>query len=571
VTNEAGGKIIVSGSGAEGIYVSNGGLVRNDGVIEIDSGGAAGICLGQGGLLQNNGTIIVRNGGVDIVNTSSGSSSVGRIKIDDDGPMITVGDVVYDAPTLINGGYINFEDKALDFGAVRIASTEGNIGTISARDFSAGKFIVLPNATQGNNLPIRIVQYLKGVRNMPNNGSITAVSHSVSWIADLRADPKDPDAYRIILVKIPYAELAAGTNALEFGKGLDAIYEPARGKELRMFDALDLISDKSELAATFDMELRGNYYADLQRRALHVGEVFESAYDRLRGRELYVKERTKIGAIVSGGNARDKNPGVEHYDSRSEGFLVIREKDAGKPGSVRDLSLGFARTRFDYKTGSRDTAWSLDLGAGYGKDLGRSGRLRWESRAELIGTYHESERKIHLSNGIWTNSADHYSGLLLWRNKLRYGFPEMNGGAIRAGLSLGLDLGYGKLQGFREKGDGIRLEIREKEIRVARPWTGLDFTVSKATAKGKWILSGDVRVARETGSVYDGPNEARIRGTDADYYDLEQPEEPRWDVGFGLRLARETRRGSSIGVFAARHTGDRDTTTYGVDFLFRFQ
>ena len=99
------------------------------------------------------------------------------------------------------------------------------------------------------------VQYLNGITNVPNHGSITAISHSVSFIADVQKDDTDPNLIRVVLVRIPYKKLLAGTDAIEFGKGMDEIFAGAADKELEMFDALKNISDKDELGAHLIMSL----------------------------------------------------------------------------------------------------------------------------------------------------------------------------------------------------------------------------------------------------------------------------------------------------------------------------
>ncbi|MDR1832884.1 MAG: hypothetical protein LBQ97_09220 [Fusobacteriaceae bacterium] len=569
VINEAGGLITVSGQGAEGIYAAKGGIVRNYGVIEIDGGAAAGISLGQGGVLENAGTIHVRNAGLSVANNNTGSARVGSIVISDQGPEIRVGNVVYDAPTLLNGGYMDFGPGVLDFGTLKIGGTDGHIGTISAGEFAAGRFIVLPNATQGNNLPVRIIQYLKGAVNMPNNGSIEAVSHSVTWLAELQADPTNPDIYRIILVKIPYADLTAGTKAEAFGHGLDAIYEPAAGTELRMFDALDLISDKEELAATFDMELRGNFYADLRERVWTVGETLGKAADKLRDNEIYARERTKIGALVSGGKKQNSNPGLVNCDWHTTGLLVLHETDGRIFGRTEEILFGFTRSVFEYDGGSRDRALTLHLGLGYGGSLGDSGGLSWRSTGMASLGRHEAKRRIHLSSGVYTNEANYWTGLLLWENSLRYALPIPGDSRFKAGISADLDLGWGRIGDIRETGDGIFLGAETDDIFSVRPGAGVDLSWTKYTKRGKWVIGGVAAYRYELGKGSDEPVRARIlRG--GDFYDLEAPERVRGVLETELGLRYETRGGNALLLTWSHRSGDRDGTTCGVQFTHLF-
>lgn len=160
---------------------------------------------------------------------------------------------------------------------MKIGTTAGNVGTINSKTFGKGEFIVLPNSTLGTNKDAYTIQYLGGFKNIPNNGELSAISHSASFIAGIQNDVTDPTKpiARIVLARIPYTELTAGTKAIEFGKGLDELYKNLSNKnpkapEFKIFDALKIISDKDELGSTFDKELRGNIYANVQRRMFEI-------------------------------------------------------------------------------------------------------------------------------------------------------------------------------------------------------------------------------------------------------------------------------------------------------------
>jgi hypothetical protein len=572
VVNDYGARLEATGAGAEGIFVGNHATAINHGTIYVNGNGAIGIHFGQGadaGTLINDGVIQVVNG-VDIVDNGATTVNVGNITIEDNGPTITVGDVVYDAPTLINGGYIEYVNGALDFGTVKIASTEGHIGTISAQSFAKGNFIVLPNATQGNNRPVNVIQYLKGIQNMPNNGTIKAISHSVSWLADLQMDPNDPNIARIVMVKIPYAELTKDTKAYEFGKGLDEIYVPAYDTELQMFDAIDMISDKDELGETFDMELRGNVYANIQHRMEDIREIFDMATEQLRHDRLYSKDSLKVGVIGQGGKFTDKNPAIEDYEYKTAGFMLMKEYDHRRYGRKSSWNLGYAYTNFDFDFGSQEKVHSLTAGLGYEDFVGESRRLKYHGRLELTANRHSMDRKIHLSNGTWSDEGKYWSWTAMLKNKLRYEIPPGRSGRVKGGVFASLNLGYGKFEDISETGDGIRLEIKGEDQLILRPGVGADVTFAKHGKRGRLSLTGKISAEYEFGKVYDGPNQAKIKGTTADWYDLEEPKKLRGIFKAGAELKYETRSGHSVGFEVVREEGSRRNTRYGVNFTYRF-
>lgn len=556
------GSIQVNGSRSEGIYVDYGATVENYGNIHISNSTGTGIYVGRDGKVLNKGSITMSvTGASDVIYGGGSLVNVGDITIN--GPIVTI-----DGITITNTGTIKV-NGALDLGNISLGGTLGDIGTIDADSFDAGQFIVLPNVTQGNNHESYIVQYLKGLTNIPNNGSITAISHSVSFLADLQKDDSDPDLVRIVMVKIPYEKLLTGTEAIEFGKGLDELYAGAINKELNMFDALDLISSKDELGSTFDMELRGNVYANIQQRMLDINEVFDMSYENLKGNKLYARESVKVGAIVNNGESKNRNAGVDDYDSKSLGAILLKEYDHLKYGRSSNWSIGFVQTKFDFDYGSDETVYSINLGAGFEDFIGESKKLKYITRGEIGINHHETDRKIHLSNGTYGNTGKFWSGTAEWKNKIRYDIP-LNSEKIDIGIFGTFNLGYGKFQDFEESGDGIELEVKSEEMYIVRPGIGTDVTLKHYTKSGKISLIGKATAEYELGEVYDGANKAKIKSTSAGYYELEEPEKLKEIIKIGAELKYETKEGHSVGFEVTRQKGSVDATRYGINMLYRF-
>ncbi|WP_339007971.1 autotransporter-associated N-terminal domain-containing protein [Fusobacterium varium] len=561
VRNHTTGTITVNGADSEGIYVDYGATAENYGTINVNGAGRTGIYLGTDGVLLNKGTINL-SGEADGVITGSGSlTNVGDITIN--GPTASI-----DGITITNTGTITV-NGALDFGTITLGSTAGHIGTINADSFNKGQFIVLPNVTQGSNHDMYTVQYLNGITNVPNHGSITAISHSVSFIADVQKDDTDPNLIRVVLVRIPYKKLLAGTDAIEFGKGLDEIFAGAADKELEMFDALKNISDKDELGATFDNELRGNVYANIQTRMLDINEVFTTSYENLRNNRLYSRETLKIGAIMTGGETKSRRAGVEDYESKSLGTMILKEYDHMKYGRVSNWSVGFTQTKFDFDPGSKETVYSLNAGVGFEDYIKDSKNLKYYTRGEISVNHHETDRKIHLSSGTYENTGKFWSGTVEWKNKLRYDIP-LDSEKINIGLFGTFNLGYGKFEDFKESGDGIELDIESKDMYIVRPGVGADIAFNKYAQSGKYSLIGKATAEYELGKVYDGANKAKIKNTDAGYYDLEKPKKVKDIIKIGAELKYETREGHSIGFEVTRQEGSVDATRYGVNLMYRF-
>ena len=555
------GKINVNGTDSEGIYVDLGATVSNTGTIKLNNLSGIGIYIGEGGIITNAGNIDTSSGGISTIKGGGTLVNVGDITIN--GSEATI-----DGITISNTGTITI-NGALDFGTIQFANDDGHIGTINADTFNNGEFIVLPNVTQGSNKEQYIIQYLQGANNVPNNGKLTAISQSVSFIADIQRDLKNPNLMQIVMIKIPYVKLLNGTDAVEFGKGLDEIYSTSRDTELKMFDALDMISDKDQLGSTFDTELRGNVYANIQQRMYDIDETFENTINDLRHDRLYTKDSLKIGAIISKGDIESKKPAIEDYDYRTYGVMVMKEYDHRKFGRKSSWNIGFIQTKFNFDRGSDETVYSMNLGLGYEDFIGDNKKLKWMSKADLTINRHEMDRKIGLDNGTYENNAHYWSGTVQWKNKIRRDFISESG-RVKTGVFGSFNLGYGRIENFKEKGDGIFLDIKQKNMYIIRPGVGGDVTLTKYTKNGKINLIGKVSYEYELGKFYDGANEAKIKGTNAGYYSLEEPKELNGITKIGAELKYEARRGHSVGVSVTRQESNVDSTRYGINFLYRF-
>jgi len=563
------GIINVSGEKAQGVFVDFGSEIDNiGGTINVNSSTGTGILAGTGGVIKNNnkGTINLNVSGAQ-ASREEGSSKLEAGDITIKGPKAYIDNV-----EIQNSGTININGP-LDLGTIKLGSAAGHVGTINAESFNKGKFMVLPNATLGSNKDMYTIQYLGGIQNVPNNGSITAISYSATFVADIQKDPVHHNITRIVLVRIPYTKLLAGTDAAEFGKGLDDLYKGLSNKgpqdpEQKIFDALKMISNKDQLGATFDRELRGNTYANVQRRMLDINETFSNSYENLKNSNLYARGRFKTGAIITSGDAKDKNPAVENYKTKTTGLIVMKEKDFNTYGRSADISLAFTETNFKFDYGSKEKVHSLQVGVGF-ENFITDKNWKYSTRGEFTVNRHNMKRKIHLSNGVYENKGKYWSETVEWKNKLRYEFGT-SGGLVTAGAFGTFSLGYGKFNNIKENGDGAELEIKSNNMYMVRPGVGVDLGLNYYTKGGKVSLVGIATAEYETGKVYDGVNQARIKKSKAGYYDLEKPKEIKDIYKVGAQVQYETNAGHKIGVGVVREAGSVNATKYGINAVYKF-
>ena len=361
------------------------------------------------------------------------------------------------------------------------------------------------------------------------------------------------------------------TDAVEFGKGLDALYvNGPTGIEMEMFDALKTVSDKDELAETFDMELRGNIYSNIQQRMMDVNGVLDTAYEQLKREENTTKDITKVSVIASGGNISDKNPGVEEYDYKSLGIMYLKENETLKYGTNTNYSLGILQSQFKFDQGSKEDVTSLKAGVGYEQYLSQGSNFKYLTRGELGVNYHNTERKIHLNNGTYKNDADFFSGTAEWKNKLAYELPIMSRNA-KIDVYGSLNTGYGRYQNFKESGDGMYLDVKGEDYFSLRPGAGVQGEISRTTLKGsKLVLTAGASYEYEAQDVYKDENEVKIANTDAGYYKLEKPEKIENIVKANVGVGYETAGGFKVGAKVEREEGSVKGTKYMMDFSWKF-
>ena len=563
------GTVNITGEKAQGVFVDFGSEIDNQGgTINVNSSTGTGILVGTGGVIKNNnkGTINLNVSGAQ-ASREEGSSKLEAGDITIKGPKAYIDNV-----EIQNSGTININGP-LDLGTIKLGSAAGHIGTINAESFNKGKFMVLPNATLGSNKDMYTIQYLGGIQNVPNNGSITAISYSATFVADIQKDPIHHNITRIVLVRIPYTKLLAGTDAAEFGKGLDDLYKGLSNKgpnspEQKIFDALKMISNKDQLGATFDKELRGNTYANVQRRMLDINENFSNSYENLKNSNLYARGRFKTGAIITSGDAKDKNPAVENYKSKTTGLIIMKEKDFNTYGRSADVSLAFTETRFKFDYGSKEKVHSLQAGVGF-ENFITDKNWKYSTRGEFTINRHNMKRKIHLSNGVYENKGKYWSETVEWKNKLRYEFGT-SGGLVTAGAFGTFNLGYGKFDKIKENGDGAELEVKSKDMYMVRPGVGTDLSLNYYTNSGKVSVIGTATAEYEAGKVYDGVNQVRIKNSTAGYYGLEKPKAVKEVFKVGAQVQYETNAGHKIGVGVTREEGSVRATKYGVNAAYKF-
>ena len=74
----------------------------------------------------------------------------------------------------------------------------------------------------------------------------------------------------------------------------------------------------------------------------------------------------------------------------------------------------------------------------------------------------------------------------------------------------------------------------------------------------------------EAGKIYNGVNQAKIKNSNAGYYDLEKPKQIKEVYKVGAQIQYETNAGHKIGVGITREAGSVNATKVGINAVYKF-
>ena len=243
----------------------------------------------------------------------------------------------------------------------------------------------------------------------------------------------------------------------------------------------------------------------------------------------------------------------------------MREKDLNDK-VVGNVALGFAESKFKFEYDSKEKIHSLFLNAGLESTLSKN--LKLYTNGNITVNRHKSDRKIHLSNGIYKNKSLFPSTSLELTNKLRYEFgnEKLNGSVYGS-----LDFGYTKVGTVRENGDGMELEVKSKNIFSVRPSVGMNLAYNYNTDNG-----GKITLAGNTSLEFNNKeykNKARIKNSNADYYNLEKMDRNNVVGKIGAEVSYETKGGFKVGLGVSQESESRKdfkSTRYSVNASYKF-
>ncbi|MGF6906403.1 autotransporter-associated N-terminal domain-containing protein [Fusobacterium sp. PH5-44] len=564
--------VINAGDGI-GIYIGTGGIIENKGIINVNNG--TGI-MGPGTVIASSGQIIVSGVGSQINAGSSTTLERGSVLIDKDGNVYVNDNYVGMGGTLVAKG-----DVILNGAYVAIDSLNNQIPVVSTEGIISGEVQLLPSfATTGNGYHWYIKDFTDYFTSSGIGGSPVLTSSPLFMVKSVGTD--------LVIYKRPYSDLTIGEQFNELYSGLENILQndSGDGKEAGILKDLNAYLDavykasgeeafNKESARTL-AETRGDVYATIQSRMQDVQRSFDNAFTDLLDSYNITKDSGKYSVIYSQGSFEDDTLGLDDYDYRVQGLLYMKEHEGRNFGNKWGYTLGFAVSRFDfddaptYGDKSKEDMYSLRAGLHGVKNFNEEDSFRLVSRLELGYNRHETKRTLELDKK-YKNDASYNSYQVTFDNRLEK--TVYRSLSAKIDLFAGVNMEYGYVGGFSEKGDGLYLKVKSNDYFSVQPEIGV--SAYKRGYIGKKVsikLAGELSYAYELGENYNR-NKAKVRNGSTGYYDLIQPEKEEGIIKgkVGLTIEKANKMGVTFDVEARKHDRkDKTDVRYGVKFKYVF-
>jgi autotransporter beta-domain protein len=582
------GKIDIDADSSYGVLIkgtaANKSIIKNYGEINIsglrsygvrydaDSQGVSGnLPIGTDAIPAN--VLPALNGGVGTITSTNGANDYyapkdpsktlagvgiiqlpnGRLAIQRNGVVLNDSQVqtFNYAPQTTNFALSNFGVYVDTLGRTRPINVNGatNIGIDS--DLLIGtEFSVLTNAKD----VIIGKQILQPFLNQINAGifNFTPYSASLTWMATPEVDPSTQQITRVLMTKIPYtAFVARKSNEYNFTDGLEQRYDKNAldSREKEVFNKLNTIGNSEEalLVQAYD-EMMGHQYANVQQRIFETGNMLNKEFRYLRDEwDTKSKQSNKIKVFGMKGEYKTDTAGIIDYRNDAYGFAYLHEDETVKLGESSGWYAGAIRNKFDFSDIGKSKEEQNMIKAGVFKSMplgydNHNNEWNWTVAAEGFIGNAEMNRKFLVVDDIFEAKSDYYSYGVGLKNELRKNIRLSE----RTSLSPygNLKLEYGRFNGIKEDSGQVRLEVKGNDYYSIKPEVGVEFKYKQPMAvRTTFTAKLGLAYENELGQVGDVNNQARVRYTTADWFNIRGEKDDRRGNGkVDLNLGIENTR-----------------------------
>ena len=392
-----------------------------------------------------------------------------------------------------------------------------------------------------NNMILSLAASSSGMKFALNAGSLT-------WFATATQNLSTGALGKVYLVKIPYTAFAQDGNTYNFLGGLEQRYGvETTGREKELFNKLnDLGKGESHILAQAVDEMKGHQYANIQQRTNATGNALDNEFSYLRNEwRNPTKQNNKIKAFGLRDEYSTDTAGIFDYKSNAYGVAYVHEDEKVRMGNSSGWYAGAVTNRFRFKDLGKSREDQTMIKAGIFKTMSPkkdyNGALQWTVAGDVFAGINNMKRKFWIVDDTFEAKSTYHTYGAALKNELGYDIRMSERTHLRPFGALKME--YGRFNDVKENSGQVRLQVKGNDYFSVKPEAGVEFKyVQPLAVKTNLTVGLTAAYENEIGKLQNG-NQARVRYTTADWYNLEKEKEDRHGNGkFDLNIGVDNTR-----------------------------
>ena len=391
--------------------------------------------------------------------------------------------------------------------------------------------------------------YNKALKQVVTTGTTLNVnSASLTWLAQPVKSKKTGLIDRLYLVKVPYTDFASSDDpdTYNFLDGLEQRYGvEADGREKLLFNKLNGIGKgEPHIFAQAVNEMKGYEYSNTQQRIYETGGLLDKEFNYLHNDwRNPSKQNNKIKVFGQRDEYNTDTAGVIDYTNNAYGVAYVHEDEAVRLGNSIGWYAGAINNHFKFKDlgGSREDQTMLKAGLFKSMSPDDNGSLKLTVAGDVFAARNEMKRKFWIVDDTFEAKSNYYSYGAALKADLGYDMRLTQRMHLRPYGALKLE--YGRFDGIKENTGQVRLEVAGNDYYSIKPEIGAEFKYIQPIAQRAQLSVGlSAAYENELGKI-NKLNQARVRYTNANWYNLRNEKEDRHGNGkFDLNIGLDNTR-----------------------------
>jgi len=381
--------------------------------------------------------------------------------------------------------------------------------------------------------------------------TLNVTSANLTWLAQPTKNAITGLLDKLYLVKVPYIAFAktGDTQTYNFLAGLEERYgvEGLGTREKLLFDKLNGITKgEGDLFAQAVDEMKGHQYANIQQRTNATGNALDNEFSYLRNEwRNPTKRNNKIKAFGLRDEYNTDTAGIFDYKSNAYGVAYVHEDEKVRMGNSSGWYAGAVTNRFRFKDLGKSREDQTMIKAGIFKTMSPkkdyNGALQWTVAGDIFAGINNMKRKFWIVDDTFEAKSTYHTYGAALKNELGYDIRMSERTHLRPFGALKME--YGRFNDVKENTGQMRLQVKGNDYFSVKPEAGVEFKyVQPLAVKTNLTVGLTAAYENELGKLQNG-NQARVRYTTADWYNLEKEKEDRRGNGkFDLNIGVDNTR-----------------------------